>query len=407
VREIFYIRLPSGVSAGDLAEAPVDYGAAPTEGAALIDAQRAPLSQALDHAGSRRIVLIVPAADVRLASVSVPARQPAKVLAAAPYQLEDQLADDVETLHFAIGARQSDGSNPVAVVARRQMDRWLAPLLERGLKADAVYPESLALPYEADEGAWTALIEADQVVVRSGAYSGFSCSPDDLSLYLQMADPERSRPLRLLTLASADLDFSRIDWPLELRPGYSSALDAFSRHLQSALSINLLQGAYSQSPSLQRHWLPWRPAAALAAACLLVASVAYLIQNAQLSREIAAQDAANISRFQQLFPSQTRIVDLSAQVDQQLRAISGASRNGGVFPLLEVWAQALGANQGLKMQNVQYRDGALYLALRATDLQVVERLREWFASQRGTALEVQSADAGNDGVQVRLKLSPA
>jgi len=365
------------------------------------------LSQALDHAGTRRIVLIVPAADVRLASVSVPARQPAKVLAAAPYQLEDQLADDVETLHFAIGARQSDGSNPVAVVARRQMDRWLAPLLERGLKADAVYPESLALPHEADEGAWTALIEAEQVVVRSGAYSGFSCSPDDLSLYLQMADPERSRPLRLLTLASADLDFSRIDWPLELRPGYSSALDAYSRHLQPALSINLLQGAYSQSPSLQRHWLPWRPAAALAAACLLVASVAYLIQNAQLSREIAAQDAANISRFQQLFPSQTRIVDLSAQVDQQLRAISGASRNGGVFPLLEIWAQALGANQGLKMQNVQYRDGALYLALRATDLQVVERLREWFASQRGAALEVQSADAGNDGVQVRLKLSPA
>ena len=50
--------------------------------------------------------------------------------------------------------------------------------------------------------------------------------------------------------------------------------------------------------------------------------------------------------------------------------------------------------------------GALFLALRATDLQVVEHLREWFSSQRAAALEVQSADAGADGVQVRVKLSP-
>jgi general secretion pathway protein L len=407
LREIFYIRLPSGVPADALTSALVDYGIAPGDHTGAVGVQRAPLSQALDRVGGRRIIVIVPGADVRLASVTVPARQPAKVLAAAPYQLEDQLAEDVDTLHFALGTRQIDGSWPVAVVTRELIDIWMAPFRERGLAPEGLYPESLSLPWDADATRWSALIEAGQVIVRSGAYSGFCCAPEDLVSYLELADPEKTRALRLLILADAGLDYSRIDWPLELMPGYASALDADSRHLQPALSINLLQGAYSASQDYERYWKPWRAAAALAGICLLLGAVIYGVQTSKLSREIEAQDAANLARFQQLFPAETRIVDLNAQIDQQIRALKGSGQSGGVFVLMETLSQALGANQGLKVLNLQYRDGSLYLAMRATDLQVVEHLREWFSSQRTTALEVQSADAGSEGVQVRLKLSPA
>jgi general secretion pathway protein L len=407
LREIFYIRLPSAVPVDAMASAMVDYGIAPAEHSGVIGVQQAPLNLALDQVGGRRIVVLVPGADVRLAAVTVPARQPAKVLAAAPYQLEDQLAEDVDTLHFALGARQADGSWPVAVVNHALMDAWMAPFRERGLHPEGLYPESLALPWEAEGSRWSALIEPGQVIVRSGAYSGFCCAPEDLAMYLELSDPEKTRALRLLILADAGLDYSRIEWPLELLPGYGSALDAYSRHLQPAQSINLLQGSYSQSQDFERHWKPWRSAAILAGICLVLGATIYGVQTAKLSREIAAQDAANLARFQQLFPAETRIVDLGAQIDQQLRALKTSGKNGGVFMLIETLAQALGANQGLKVQNIQYRDGALYLALRATDLQVVEHLREWFSSQRTTALEVQSADAGAEGVQVRLKLSPA
>ncbi|MDB5968070.1 MAG: gspL [Hydrocarboniphaga sp.] len=407
MREIFYIRLPSGVPADAIGEALVGYGIAPGDHTGAVGIQHAPLSQALDRVGGRRIAVIVPGSDVRLASVTVPARQPAKVLAAAPYQLEDQLADDVDTLHFALGTRQADGSWPVAVVSRALMAAWMAPFRERGLNPEGLYPESLALPWDSEAARWSALIEAGQVIVRSGPYSGFCCAPEDLVTYLQLADPEKTRALRLLILANAGLDYSRIEWPLELLPGYGSALEAYSRHLQPALSINLLQGSYSLSQDYERHWKPWRAAAALAGICLLLGAAIYGVQTSQLSREIAAQDQANIGRFQELFPAETRIVDLSAQVDQQIRALKGSGKTGGVFMLMETLSQALGANQGLKLQSLQYREGALYLAMRATDLQVVERLREWFSSQRATALEVQSADASSEGVQVRLKLSPA
>lgn len=406
MREILTIRLPSGVAADALEASVVDFCITDAEGGLAVVTHHDQLASVLDHAGQRRIVLLVPGADVRLASVNVPARQSAKVLMAAPYQLEEQLAEDIETLHFALGPRQGDGSHAVAVVARSLMDGWLAPLRQRGLRPEGVYTELLALPWNAESGGWSAVCEADQVVVRSGPFGGFVCAPEDLVSYLQLADPARERALRLLILNGANIDYSRIDWPLELLPGHSSALEVYVRNLSPVQSINLLQGAYSQRQDYDRLWKPWRQAAVLATACLLLGAASYLVESVKLSRQIAAQDAANLERFRQLFPGETRIVDIQAQLDQQLRALKGAGNNAGAFPLMETLAQALGANQGLSVQNLQYRDGALFLALRAKDLQVVEHLRAWFASQRGTALDVQSADAGSDGVQVRLKLAP-
>ncbi|WP_341919938.1 type II secretion system protein GspL [Hydrocarboniphaga effusa] len=406
MREILYIRLPSGVPPDALIAAPVEFAVAPADRSGLSSVQHGTLEAALQQAAGRRLIVFVPGADVRLTSVTVPARQASKVLQAAPYQLEEQLAEDIDTLHFALGPRQADGSHPVAVVADELMRAWTAPFRERGLRLEALVPDTLALPWDPDQGRWSALCEAEQVVVRNAPFSGFHCAPDDLTSYLLMGDPDKSRALRLLTLSNAGLDYSRIDWPLELLPGYHWPLEVFAQHLQLSQAIDLLQGEYSQRQDLDRYWKPWRAAAILAVVAIALSATIYGIETWRLGQQLSAQDQANLARFQALFPNETRIVDLQVQLDQQMRALKGSGQDAGVFPLLEVMTQAVGANQGLKLQNLQFRDGALFVAMKASDLQVVERLREWFASQRAATLEVQSADAGTEGVQVRVKLTP-
>src|SRR5690349_2170785 len=81
-----------------------------------IQAQQGTLDAILALAAGRRVVLFVPGADVRLATVQVPARAVPRILQAAPYALEDQFAEDVDTLHFAIGTPGSadGGAHPVA-----------------------------------------------------------------------------------------------------------------------------------------------------------------------------------------------------------------------------------------------------------------------------------------------------
>lgn len=365
---------------------------------------QAPLETVLGFSENRQIVLLVPAADVRLTSVTVPARQLAKVLQAAPYALEDQLAEDVETLHFALGPRQADGSHPVAVVARERMEAWLAPLRERGLKADALVPETLCLPATELER-WSALAEPNQITVRTAAYAGFGCAADDLAMFLEMASPNRMMPLRIVIPRSFSGDLTQLQWPVELLPGFAEPLEALLQNYQPATSINLLQGDYAQSEGMQQHLQPWRFAAMLALALIGLTWINHGIQAIKLGRELHAQEQRNVQRYQQIYPAETRIVDLSAQVEQHLTGRSG--QQGDFTALLASLAGALSTTPGLSLQSVQFREGALFANLSGTDLQQLEVIRAWFGRQRNVSLDVQSANAGSEGVQIRLKLSPA
>lgn len=401
MRNTLYIRLRATDPGANTA-----YCIASPQAVASFPVQHAPLETILLKAAGHRLVVLVPSSDVRLASVEVPARQPAKVLQAAPYILEDQLADDVDTLHFALGLRQKDGRWPVAVIARRKMDEWLRPFTERGLAPDALLPEALCLP-PADGARWSALAENDQILVRNAAFSAFSSAPEDLELLLQLADPDRKATLRIVVPRDVSPDFSRLGWPVELLPGFVSPLEALLQNYRPETAINLLQGRYSLKEDLQRLWQPWKASAALVAICIGLAAVLHGVSGWKLRKELQLQEDANVQRYQQVFPAETRIVDLPSQVEQQFAALKGSSGKAGMMSLMQVLAEALAAAPGLGLQSVQYREGALYAALSGNDLQQLETLRAWFASPRAAQLEVQSANSGSEGAQIRIKLSPA
>lgn len=402
MRETLYLRLRSASP-----DALTSYCIAQADSALSWTVSEARLEDVLARVQTRRLVVLVPGADVRLTHVTVPARSAAKVLQAAPYALEEQLAEDVDTLHFALGPRQTDGAHPVAVVSKARMDQWLAPLQAQGLKPDALIAETLCLP-DSESARWNALAEDDAITVRSASYSGFSCAPEDLPLFLSAANIPSDTTLRIIVPRSnTSHDFTRLAQPVELLPGFNSPLEALLQNLKLERNINLLQGAYSQGEDLKRLWQPWRAAAMLAAVWLILAGVNHAVQAYRIGKEARAQDDRNVQRFQQLFPAEQRIVDLSAQVDQQMTLLRGSGQRGGFLPLLEALGPALAAAQGLKLQSLQFREGALYVSLGGSDLQQLESLRGWFAQNRAALMEVQSANSGAEGVQIRLKLTPA
>lgn len=401
MRETLYLRLR-----GNTPEAAVTYALAAGAPGPATRAVSATLEQALALAAGRRLVVFVPGMDVRLTSVTVAARQAQKVLQAAPYALEDQLAEDVDTLHFALGPRQANGSHPVAVVARTRMDEWLQLFRESGLRPDALVPETLCLPWD-DNHRWGMLAEDNLSTVRTGPFGGFACAPEDLESYLQLSDPDGRFGLRIVLPRDFAADFTRLNRQSELLPAQGDVFETLLQQWAPERSINLLQGAYSQREDLNKLWLPWRAAAATAAVWVLFALVGEGLAAMRLGQELRAQEQRNVQRFQSLFPAETKIVDLAAQAERQYAALKGGAQAGGPLPLLEGAARALTANPGLTLQSAQFRDGALFLSLTGSDLQALESLRGWFAGRHDLALEVQSANAGSEGVQIRLKLSRA
>lgn len=400
MRETLYIRLHSAAP-----EALTAFCIAKADAVLSFAVHHAPLSDILLQAGGRKLVVLVSSSDVRLTSVNVPARQAAKVLQAAPYALEEQLAEDVDTLHFALGPRQLDGSHPVAVVAKSKIEEWLTPFRAAGVMPDVLVPETLCLP-ETEQGRWSALAEPGHITVRTNSFSGFGCVDEDFPLFLELADPEKQAQLRILIPRSFHGDFTQLGWPVDLLPGFAEPMEALLQNYRQERSINLLQGTYSPREDFKRLWQPWKIAAVLAAIWIALLGINHGVQAFKLKRLVAAQQQENIQRFHQLFPTETRIVDLSAQAEQQLAKLKGGA-HGSLLPLLGSLASALSATPGLLLQSVQFSDGTLFVALSGTDLQQLESLRTWFAQNRGAKLEVLSANAGSDGVQIRIKLTPA
>ena len=90
-----------------------------------------PLSLAQPAAAGRHVCVLVPGTDVLMTEPELPVKAGTKLAQMVPYALEEQLADDIDDLHFAIGRRGSadttarragdSARTPVAVVARALM----------------------------------------------------------------------------------------------------------------------------------------------------------------------------------------------------------------------------------------------------------------------------------------------
>ncbi len=372
------------------------------------------LDQALDSvrnsAKGKSVVLIVPAADIVLSSVKLPIRQQSKLLQAVPYALEEQLAEDVEELHFAIGEKQPDGSVPVASIGRATLEGWLKAFQDAGVSISAVLPETLCLPAVQATSGWQVLIDGRDCVVRNAAYSGFCCDIGELSDFLSMAvsDTELPEGLRIRVFrtpgsAIEGLEGLAIDHEVvDIKAALACLMPA---NLSS--SINLLQGSMASEPAYERYWRPVRATAILFLVWVVLGTAYSGMQHYRLSNQFDLLETENITRFRQLFPEVTRIVDMRAQGEQQLRLLQQSGGGAGLFALLGATSQAVTSVAGLQVQEIQLRDSQLFMSLSARDIQSLENLRTHFKQLPEWTLDVQSANASTDGVQIRASLEAA
>ncbi|UCE77350.1 MAG: hypothetical protein JSU62_03890, partial [Gammaproteobacteria bacterium] len=145
-------------------------------------------------AGATRVVVLVPGAEVFIGDARVPGRNRQRVLRAVPYALEEKLAGDVESMHFALGPVQNIDHYPVVAVERAKMDAWGALLREQGISATQWLPDVLALP-TAEEG-WSLLVDADSVLVRNGEYTGFVVDMESFYTLFSLFQAREQAPQR-------------------------------------------------------------------------------------------------------------------------------------------------------------------------------------------------------------------
>ncbi len=379
--------------------------------------QSGQLTEAAGKAAQRKLVLIVPGTEIVHTHARVPVRSGSKLRQAVPYALEDQLADDVENLHFALGKRGSNDLIPVAVTARDNMRRWLALMENVGLRPQIIVSDSSCVPDTPD--GYTVIVDGELIHVHGpeGLELVFEGMGLDQVLELSgvhMGETESvSKPINLyLTREAHDRNAELLEFLSGQLPGLNSRVmvDGSLAHLAAGMfareATNLRQGEFAPRGSPEKLWKPWRWVAILAAAVLLVGLGGQGLELLMLRKQEQALDLKMRTVFEEVFPD----VPLGGDPANQVRSLLSAMRSqaGNTDP---VFLDALGAlseaSQGDwngRIESASFRNGVLDLKILVPSVEVLERIRQNMEQAGAFVVVLESANPSGQEVEGRIQL---
>lgn len=355
-----------------------------------------PPAQVLEKAA--HVAVLVPAADVLLLDAPAPTRQRSQLQRAVPFAVEDQLAQAVEDLHFALAPDVHEGRIGVAVVARETMQRWLQQLADAGVQADALLPESLAL------APGHLLIEPSQATLRLAPWRAAAIDTAALAQWLALCAPELAQ-----SLVVADARYApRAHLPVAVGEYHERVRDPLAwlaAELPGDGALNLLQGEFAPKHRAAPVARLWRIAALCAGAALVAGFAHAVAERTLLQRESARLDDAMHAVLVQSFPEMEKVAGEPARLMQSALARLGGGDTGGLLRLLGQVAPVLGSTTRLTTRGFEFRNGTLELSLTAPDVPTLDLLRERLAMLPGLKVELTAANPGENGVEGRIRIA--
>ncbi|MEO7495354.1 MAG: type II secretion system protein GspL [Massilia sp.] len=333
-------------------------------------------------AASRRVLLLLPAAEVTLLAVKTPPLSPARLRAALPGLVEEQiLGDPAECVLVAAPSASADGLRSIAVVQRAWLEVLVKALLALGARAVGAVPAQLCLPLH--PGKVSAAVGAAELTIRQAQYQGMGLAMHSVpALALQTARALAGEAPLVLYVAADQLEQYRqlaADAPVTVEAEHWGVWIAGA----AGPALDLVPGL-GTAGARKRDWQRWRWPLAIALLALAVNLVGINVEWLRLKHEADATRAAMLQTFKSAFPKQTVILDPVAQMRSNLAQARVASGQLGADEFTYLAAAlgeaARGLGRPLQIASLDYRERALSVKLKP------ESVDPALAAQLGAAL---------------------
>ena len=367
------------------------------------------LGELTSKAQQRQVKILVPGCDVLLKSLQVPAKSSRAMRLAAPYMLEDSLAEDVEQLFFAYAdlAKDEEHNCFAAIVAHSQMQQWLSWLADAEISTKYILPDVLAMPLQTD--AWSAVAlgdsEQQQVIVRQSLWQGFVLDASAWQLQCQAFATEQAASEENEVAQQASIAIAAFS---PLAHSEQLTLTAMPEELPLALMaknyhgklsrFNLLQGQYKVKEARSNAGRQWLWVAGVALFALLL-NLSY--KGAQLWQLNAEQDNVQqsiISHYKKAFPKtkRVRVSTIKSQLNRELALLGGVSDRQGFLSMLAKLQPAFAKVPALRPETLKFDGKRQELRIQATakDYQAFEQFSVALAAAN---LNVKQGSQNNQG----------
>jgi len=385
-----------------------------------------PLAAAAKDVGDRSVIVLVPASSVLTTAVDIPIKAGARLRAALPFALEEQLADDVENLHFASGQRADNGLLTASVVAHSQMREWLSILEDAGIEAARMIPENHGLAKI--PGTLSLLVAEDQIMFNDGAESEFvmqGVKPSDALAVSGALDQPASESdsdsdadaaarghLLVYCEPSEEARFEH-DWnalrselaSVDINLLSDGVLPRLAVTVAAKRGVNLLQGPYAVKVEYGLMIRPWRYAAGLLVAFFVVGFMAKGVDYYRLAAEQEALREQFTQEYRQMRPADnSEIIDPARYVDSIRRSVGTPVSTGVFLPTLHQLSVALQQNESAEIEAISYRAGVVDVRLTAPDVATLDNIQRIVSSSGRFSASIQSTDQVGDKVSSRIQI---
>lgn len=400
-------------------DGPVDWLIANSSGAQVTAPGHNRLEEIASIIDARGVIVLVPAEDVISTTVSIPARAGAKIRTALPFAMEEDLAEDIEDLHFAIGQRKDNGRIPVAVVAREKLRAWVERLAAAGIEASKIVPINHGLAKI--PGTLSLIIDDDLVMFNDGEDRDFvmaSIKPSDVlvlagELDVEDSDEEQSGG-HVVAFCTAEQD-ARLahDWIVLRHEMHSVDVNILADSVFPKLAvtvaagngINLLQNEFGRKTEYSSLIRPWRIAAALLLAFGALALVSKSVDYYQLQNtEVLLRDQFT-AQYREIKPDDTReVVDPGRTIESLRRSLGGGAATQIFLPSIRELAAALAANPDINIETISYRAGVVDLRLTAPNVATLDNIQKAVSASGRFQASIQRTDQIADRIDGRIQI---
>lgn len=343
------------------------------------------------------VEILVPGGDVSLFEVELPTTNRRQALKAIPFMLEDELATDIEQLHFVQG-KKTGNKQSVFVVDKAKIVQWSAWLEQANIGATKMLPDWLALPEPSTDGAISVMQLEQQILTRQGEQRGASIATSWFEPWLSLVKQQQSSLSLESYGVSEQLLTSDVTWQSQelMMPMQRLALG------YQQTGVNLLVGEFAVKDQQQRPWQAWRNVALVAGIALVLIFVEKLYQINRIEAQQSAVAAQSVAIFRQLNPDAKRVNRLKYRISQQLKQVGSSGNDSKFLVMMTSLNRGFAKVPQLKPVSVKFDNKRQEIRVQANgdNYQQFEQFKQTFGSE----YSVTTGAMNNNGNQVNGSL---
>ncbi|NOQ16752.1 MAG: hypothetical protein GQ581_06800 [Methyloprofundus sp.] len=310
---------------------------------------------------------------------------------ALSFDLEEQLAVEVDTLHFAY-QKNSEKNLDISVIDKTYLEQLMQFFAGQGILLQQLISETSLLLHAPEE--WLVIHNNQRCLLKVGKQC-YALETENLVLSLELLATELDLPesITVYTTGSFNLESPLTTFACETTTHYFTQI---CQYYPTTPLLNLLQGPY-QVKTAQA----WRLIfTAGIAGVLLFASLCFyqLYQNHQLSQHEASLENKITTIYKKSFPKARRIINPVSQMRSKLKKLENTQANNGDFiPLLAKLARVIRQQNAFELQQLDYQKQALNITFSTASLEKLEQFKNNLI-QLGLQATVSSVNKEEDRV---------